>query len=658
MDSKQLNQIKSGRTALSTEQILRIFPEILEYALEITGKYELTVRMQEQMAAEYKRQQEVNVLLTKDIDQLEKTVEHLTGLVGRKNRELYGPSSEKRVHSPKKTDKTDENPNPEPAVEKDEMEESKNPEPEKEPAVREDQEKEAPKEPRRRKKYTPRAEKLDSLALLTIYGWDVERINAIYGNNWDLMGWEIHTQIECIPAFTYKKETMVPVIAVGPERKLVRLPFEGCVIPRSELSASLAASLIDEKYRWHVPINRMADRLRSGGLVISRQNLAGKMDMAIERFLAPVADHIRQELLEKDHLQADETPVEVLGNNEKESHKGYLWTYTSSEVAEDDHKIAVFSFDWSRSGSVAEEFLNLAELQKEDRLITLTHDGYSGYRRLEKEYAQTLKGSCCLTHFRRRWLAAYEVLEGENSEKDLSQTIEYKVMDLIGEIYSFDTPSKRMTKEERLTIRQEKIRPLMEKMFALIEKEAKKMEKNPAGYGESLKNAITYSVNQKKELFVFLDDPEVPIDNSLAERCIRPIKLGCRNWNFFGSDNGAANAAICYTLVETARMNGADTRIYLQYVIERMVKINDMEISEVKEKKLMEELMPWSDQYKEYERLKKYHFPPLDKLVFPNQNQSEIDSYFPKLITEKPEMRKKYRARITEADGQRADQII
>lgn len=632
MDSIKLNQIEAVISVCTGQLLAAYLREVIEYARELEGKYEMSVSLQTDVAEQYQKLQEINARLVQENDELNRLVEYLREQLGLKNKELYGSSSEKREHPPFQTDT--------PSVEDS---------PVKEAQTGCDEKEKTPVPPKQRKKYTPRAEKYDNLAVLSCYGWDAQRINDKYGDDWSFVQWESHKQIEYIPACSYIKETMIPVIAVGPERRLVRLDFEGCIIPRSELSASLAASLIVEKYQWHIPMNRLAERFKSGGLHLSRQNLTGKLHLISEQFLELPVEHMVKKLLKTDYIQADETPVEVLGNDEKESRKGYLWTYVSSEVAENSFKIAIFNFDWSRSGDVPKKFLNLDEIMDEDRKITLTHDGYSAYTRLEKEYPGTLNGSCCLTHFRRYWYEALEILDDSlkrnKTELDLSETIEYRVMNLIGEIFSYDTPSKSLSKEERLEVRQRYIHPLMDEMFGLIKKEAEKMAENPSGYGEYLKKAITYSVNREKELYAFLYDPQIPIDNSLAERCIRPVKLGVRNWNFFGSDRGAANAGICYTLIETAKMNGADPRIYLQYVIERMVKINQMEISQVEEQDLMEELMPWSDQYREYEEQERFRIPPLDKLVFPNQKTGQKDSGFPAIITREPEMRKKYRVK-------------
>ena len=512
MDAKKLNQFKLNIDSYSLEQLRPLSMELIDFAQELLGAIEIHERVQEEMAVEIEKQAAVIKEVIAEKTAKSVRISHLEELLAVKNHEQYGSSSEKMAHKtaeqlPEDVDVS--------SVQETAGESSEEPVSEEPlalnvaavPAAPAEEEKQEiassePKKDNRKKKYASRKLKYKDLAVLVAYGWDVDRISKEYGDDWSFIEWESHQQLEYVPAFTYLKETRIPVIAVGPESTPVRLPFEDIVIPRSDLSSSFAAALVDEKYHWHVPTNRLAERLRAQGLDITRQNLDYKLMRIIDEFLIPVADYMKETLLDTDHIQVDETPIEVLGNDKKDSNIGYFWAYVSSEVGESTPKAAVFSFDWSRSGTVPEEFLNLSAEESVEKKIHLMHDGYSGYKWLEKKYGDKVVGSCCLTHFRRNWIIALEILRDalKRGQKDqtLETTIEYKVIDQLAEIYSLDTPSKKLSKEERLKIRQEKIRPLMNKLFDQIHVENEKMQAHPEEYSDHLKKAITYSINQEK----------------------------------------------------------------------------------------------------------------------------------------------------------------
>jgi hypothetical protein len=111
-----------------------------------------------------------------------------------------------------------------------------------------------------------------------------------------------------------------------------------------------------------------------------------------------------------------------------------------------------------------------------------------------------------------------------------------------------------------------------------------------------MKDAIMYTRNQKKYLCRFLEDGNIPLDNGNAERCLKPVAQGRRAYLFSTSIDGAKANTIIYTLVETARKNGADPYYYLRFVLEKMPGHLDG-----KDRSFLAEMMPWSDTYRRYE---------------------------------------------------------
>ena len=115
---------------------------------------------------------------------------------------------------------------------------------------------------------------------------------------------------------------------------------------------------------------------------------------------------------------------------------------------------------------------------------------------------------------------------------------------------------------------------------------------------DKMRDAVQYSVNHEKELCRFLEDGRIPIDNGYCENAIRLYAQGRRNWLFCNTPSGAEAKMIIYSLVETARRNKANPLIYLTYLLEKTPEYMDLPLRDPR----MNELMPWSEVYKEFEK--------------------------------------------------------
>ena len=172
-----------------------------------------------------------------------------------------------------------------------------------------------------------------------------------------------------------------------------------------------------------------------------------------------------------------------------------------------------------------------------------------------------------------------------------------KVLMKIAEVYSVENTLKDMTAEDRLAVRIEKEKPLMDELFDYIEA----LDKDDNTYSYRLQKAITYALNQKEHLLRYLEDGNIPIDDGNTERSLKGYCTGRRNWLFYDTVDGAEASAIIYTMVETARLNGVDARMYLQYLLEKMSAHKNEEHSS----EFLDTMMPWSDEFSEYETDKK-----------------------------------------------------
>lgn len=174
------------------------------------------------------------------------------------------------------------------------------------------------------------------------------------------------------------------------------------------------------------------------------------------------------------------------------------------------------------------------------------------------------------------------------------QSTAYQALPRIGAIYKIDDGLKGLSPEERLRERQKSIKPLVEEYFAWVKECLADTSALPKG---KTAQGLHYSVNQEKYLRVFLEDGNVPIDNSASERAIRPFTTGRRNWMFINSIQGAESSAIIYSIAETAKANNLNPYYYFRHILVELAKIYQQQ-EEIQPADL-DALLPWSEELPE-----------------------------------------------------------
>ena len=204
----------------------------------------------------------------------------------------------------------------------------------------------------------------------------------------------------------------------------------------------------------------------------------------------------------------------------------------------------------------------------------LQADGYKGYAKL---YATDLEGksqfreAACWAHLRRDF---HDVWAATKSE------IAREALDRIGKFYDIERAISGKPAELRLAVRQKETRPKIDAFRDWAEKQLTRIP------GKSdLAKAFRYGLSRWSALTLFLEDGRVAIDNNAAERALRPIGVGRRNWLFAGSDAGGETLARALTVIETAKMNGLDPQAYLADVLDRIHDHMNTRLGE---------LLPWN----------------------------------------------------------------
>ena len=325
---------------------------------------------------------------------------------------------------------------------------------------------------------------------------------------------------------------------------LIQAPVPAHVIDKGIPTAGLLAQVLVAKYLDHQPLYRQEGIFARAGLAIPRSTLAAWVG-ACGVQLQPLVDALRQTMMTRAVLHADETPVAMLVPGKGKTHKAYIWSYGTTEF--DTLKAVVYDFAEGRSGANARRFL-------QGWSGTLVCDDYAGYKALFDK--GVIREAGCIAHARRKFHELWA-----NHQSALAK----EALDLFGALYDVERLARELDGGDR-----QRLRELRSKRIADTLHEWLTLHRQRATDGTAMARAIDYSLGRWGALTRFLKDGALPIDNNWVENRIRPIALGRSNWLFAGSLRGGQRAAAVMSLVQSAKLNGLDPYTYLRDVLERL----------------------------------------------------------------------------------------
>jgi len=372
---------------------------------------------------------------------------------------------------------------------------------------------------------------------------DDEKVCAIHNCPKQSIGTEVTEKLEYQPASFYVKQYQRHKYACPQCQGNISIgQLPPMAIDKGIAGEGLLAHILTSKYADHMPLNRLETIFKRHGVDINVNTMCGWIGRVTD-FLEALVKRSHQILLESPNINSDDTPMPVQCRTRKGStYKGYLWVYI------DNKGNAVFDFTPTRSRAGPMKFLG-------EYSGKLQADAYSGYDEYFKKSGATEVG--CHSHARRKFEAAL----------DSDPARAARMMVLWGRLYDIERKAKdeKYDSAQLLAARQGQAKPILAEIKTILDEYKKQvLPKNPIG------KAVTYSLNQWEALNRYTEDPTLAIDNNLAERTLRMIAVGRKNYMFAGSEAGAKRAAIIYSLVASCKLNDIDPFAYFKDVLERI----------------------------------------------------------------------------------------
>jgi transposase len=377
------------------------------------------------------------------------------------------------------------------------------------------------------------------------------------------LGEDVSEVLEIEPLrFKVIRQVRAKLACVGCD-KILQADAPSRPIERGIAGPGLLAHVLVSKYCDHLPLYRQSQIYARAGVELDRSTLAEWVGGS-SRLLAPLVEALRRHVMAAGKLHADDTPVPVLAPGLGKTKTGRLWTYVRDDRPAGDSTPAAVWFAYSpdRKGEHPQSHLR-------NFTGTLQADGYAGFDQIYA--AGRIQEAACWAHVRRKF---YDLEVAHKSP------VAAEALERIAALYAIEKEIRGRSPDERREVRNTRSRPLLESLKQWFEETIGKLSRK-----SDTAIAVRYALGRWEALLRFCDDGGIEIDNNTAERALRVVALGRKNFLFAGSDGGGESAAAIYSLLGTAKLNGIDPEGYLRNVMSR---IADHPI------KRIEELLPWN----------------------------------------------------------------
>lgn len=360
------------------------------------------------------------------------------------------------------------------------------------------------------------------------------------------IGEETSEQLDYQPAALFVVEHVrVTYACQACKGQLATAPKPPQPIDKGLPGPGLLAQVVVSKYHDHLPLNRQERIFERQGFLLNRSTTCQWMAACAER-LKPLYALLVARVLASKVIHADDTPVPVLDETRHTTRRGHLWVY----LGDPNHPYNVFDFmpNHSRDGP-----LNyLADFRG-----FLQADAYSGYEALYKD--GVIVEVACWAHTRRYFYEA----------KDSDAARAHQALAFIRQLYVVEDQGRVLDSMARTALRQQQARPILDRFRVWLDQQLSAAD-NPVLPKSPMGQAIAYARTNWEALCRYSSDGDLAIDNNAAERALRAVVTGRKNWLFAGSDAGGRTAAILYSFTSSCQRHKLDSFAYLRDLFTRL----------------------------------------------------------------------------------------
>lgn len=374
-------------------------------------------------------------------------------------------------------------------------------------------------------------------------------------------GEDVSEQIEYIPESFKVIRHVRPKFTCSNCDRIAMAPLPGRAIERGLAGPAMLAHVLVSKFCDHLPLYRQSEIYARQGVDLGRSTLANWVGACAE-LLTPLLDALGRHVFSGTKLHADDTPIPVLEPGRGKTRTGRLWTYVRDDRPCGDTTPPAVWFAYSEDRKGEHPRTHLKNFKG-----ALQADAYAGFNHL---YGDGIYEAACWAHARRN-LHDIHVLHASPTTTE--------ALNRIGAFYAIEEDIRGKPVEVRREVRQSLAKPLLDDFRQWMENTLRQLSPKSQTAG-----AIRYALTRWRALTRYVDDGRLEIDNNTAERALRAVALGRKNYLFAGSDAGGERAAAMYSLIGSAKLNGFDPERYLRTVLAR---INDHPINRINE------LLPW-----------------------------------------------------------------
>jgi len=383
------------------------------------------------------------------------------------------------------------------------------------------------------------------------------------GGELKTLGEDVTQELEYVPGRFKVKRIIRPKLSCTCCETIHQAALPSRPIEKGIAGPGLIAHVVVSKYADHQPLHRLSQIFAREDIDLSRSLMAGWVGKSTA-LLEPLAEAIHRHVINGQAIFADDTTTQMLNPGAKKTKTARMWAYVRDERpwGGGAPPAAWYQFTPDRRGKWPAQHL-------EDFKGWMHADGYSGFNELYRK--GHVEEVACMAHIRRKFVDIH---------KSQGLAVADEAVKRIAQLYKIEKEVRGLPPDQRREARQKDAQAIFEDLEKWLQAQLTQIS------GKStLAGAIRYALGRMKHLTPYLENGFLELDNNAAERAMRPIALGRKNYMFVGSENGGKAAAIAYTLIETAKMNNVDPQAWLTDVLSRIAdhKINDIDA-----------LLPWN----------------------------------------------------------------